>query len=60
MTGYDEQVVKCGNCNQEMLICHYGFHPAFSILCPDCTSKVPKLVESLKNKQQNSTEVDRK
>ena len=39
MTGYDETNAICSYCKREMLVAHYGAHPPFSVLCPDCTIK---------------------
>lgn len=39
MTGYDETLALCSHCQKAMLVAHYGFHPAFSVLCPECTAK---------------------
>lgn len=57
MTGYDEQLTVCSHCKSDMVIAHYGFHPAFSILCPDCTKKA-KDRGDLKHLYQLTLEAD--
>lgn len=47
MTGYDETLAKCSHCEKEMLFAHYGFHPAFSVLCPECTIESKKPVNQM-------------
>ncbi len=39
MTGYDEELSVCSGCKKDIVVAHYGCHPAYSILCPDCTTK---------------------
>lgn len=57
MTGYDESLVKCSSdkCEKQMLVTHYGFHPTFTIFCPEHTDNLKTIFSP--NKLQKLTEV---